>query len=284
MRTWIGVVLVFVGWLAATTPARAWGFDVHRFITGRAIDELPDEIRPFFQDNRVFMIEHAIDPDLWRSAGFEAEPPRHFLDLDAYGRYPFAELPEDFDAAVRAFGRDRVTSNGTLPWRAAEIYERLVDAFTRAGASRAQFARTDVMFFATVLGHYVSDALVPFHAVVNYDGQLTNQRGIHARFESALFARYGDRLRLSPPRLEPMKAPVAFVFGTLREGTRLVPGLLEVDRAALGDGRNYDARYFDRFFLSARPILERRLSEAIAAVRAAVTGAWETAGSPSLRR
>lgn len=279
MRTVMLATLVVLG--LVPHPAEAWGFDVHRAITARAIALLPAGIRPLFEANRTFVVEHSIDPDLWRSAGFEEEPPRHFLDLDAYGRYPFAELPEQFEAAVRRFGRERVLDNGTVPWRAAEIYERLVDAFRAAGKG-APFAGDDALFFATVLGHYVSDAVVPFHAVVNYDGQLTNQRGIHARFETALFARYGDRLVLAPPRVEPMRDPVHSVFAALREGTRLVPRLLEADRRARRGNGPYDEAYFDRFFDAVRPILERRLSEAIAATAAVVTGAWETAGAPSI--
>ena len=37
----------------------------------------------------------AIDPDTWRTAGFNEEDKHHFLDMDweGYGKYPFAELP-----------------------------------------------------------------------------------------------------------------------------------------------------------------------------------------------
>src|SRR4029079_19301047 len=89
--------------LLMPTPAQAWGFETHKFIVSRAIDILPMEIRPFFQANRVFVVEHCIDPDLWRTVGFTDEPPRHFVDMDAYGKYPFMELPRDYDAAVAKF-------------------------------------------------------------------------------------------------------------------------------------------------------------------------------------
>jgi hypothetical protein len=61
----------------------------------RAIDTLPEPIRPFFEASRAFVVERAIDPDLWRNAGFSEEPPNHFVDLDAYGPYPFKELPRE---------------------------------------------------------------------------------------------------------------------------------------------------------------------------------------------
>ena len=49
---------------------------------------LPPEIRPFFQKFRTTVVEHAIDPDTYRTMGFVEEPPRHFLDMDAYGAVP----------------------------------------------------------------------------------------------------------------------------------------------------------------------------------------------------
>ena len=51
----------------------------------RAIALLPPEIRPFFETYRTTIVEHAIDPDTYRTMGFAEEPPRHFLDMDAYG-------------------------------------------------------------------------------------------------------------------------------------------------------------------------------------------------------
>ena len=32
----------------------AWGFDVHRFIVGRALDILPERLRPFYEKYRAF--------------------------------------------------------------------------------------------------------------------------------------------------------------------------------------------------------------------------------------
>jgi hypothetical protein len=67
------------------------------------------------------------------------------------------------------------------------------------------------------------------------------------------------------------------VFDALIEGTRLVPAILRADAAAARGGA-YDDAYYDAFFREVRPVLERRLNESIAAVAAAITGAWEAAG------
>src|SRR5512132_738330 len=115
--------------LCAPTPMRAWGFDVHRLIAERAIALLPAEMQPFYAKYKTMFVEHAIDPDLWRNAGFEEEPPRHFVDMDAYGAPPFAALPHDYNEAVQKYGAQFVTKNGTLPWRASEISAKLVKAF-----------------------------------------------------------------------------------------------------------------------------------------------------------
>src|SRR5215210_3364581 len=87
-------------------PARAdaWGFEAHKYIMARAISLLPAEIRPFFEAQRAFVVERAIDPDLWRTAGWDEESPRHFVDMDAYGPYPFKDLPHDYQDAVKRFG------------------------------------------------------------------------------------------------------------------------------------------------------------------------------------
>jgi hypothetical protein len=41
-------------------------------------------------------------------------------------------------------------------------------------------------YYAAEICHYVGDAHVPLHTSLNYDGQLSGQRGIHALWESTL--------------------------------------------------------------------------------------------------
>jgi hypothetical protein len=267
--------------LFVPASAAAWGFDAHRFIVSQAIDRLPQEIRPFFDANRAFIIERAIDPDLWRSAGFTQEPPNHFLDLDAYGRYPFNELPRDYDAALKKFGPEVLTRNGLVPWRTAEIAGRLVRAF-EALQKQGPYARTDITFFSAIIGHYVADAHVPLHAVLNYDGQLTGQNGVHSRWEDDLFVRYRSRLSLTSAPLRPIRNERDFIFDTLLESFQLADAVLAADKEAISDHDVYDDRYFEAFFTKMKPIVEQRLGGAITAVASMIASAWEQAGRPSL--
>ena len=139
MRNAVACVLIVL--LLTPSTAGAWGFETHKFIVSRAIDLLPEAIRPFYEANRVFVVEHAIDPDLWRTAGFTDEPPRHFLDMDAYGKYPFKDLPRDYDAALEKYGADVLNRNGLLPWRAADMAGNLRRAF-ESQQKQAMYART----------------------------------------------------------------------------------------------------------------------------------------------
>jgi hypothetical protein len=269
--------------LIACVPhtADAWGFEPHRFIMDRAIALLPAQIRPLFERERAMVVERAIDPDTWRTAGFTQEDPNHFLDLDweGFGKYPYDGLPRDLSAALAKFGRARMEDAGYLPWRVEEMHGNLRRAFESYGRGTV-FARHDVLAFSGWLAHYVSDAHQPFHNVVNYDGQLTGQNGIHSRFETQLFERYRAQLTIAPQAIPPIKSPRDFIFDRIIEGTQLVPPILKADLDAIGTRDLYDDVYFAAFFKSTRPVLERRLNESIAAVAAMITSAWEAAGRP----
>ncbi len=265
--------------LAVPRPADAWGFEAHKYILDRAISLLPTEIRPFFEKYRASIVEHAIDPDLWRNVGFDAlESPRHFVDMDAYGPAPFKQLPRDFDEAVKQYGLEFVNKNGLLPWRAQEIHLKLVEAFTQ----KATYSRDNIKYFAAFVGHYVSDAQVPFHASLNHDGQLTGQWGIHSRFEAETFERYRDNLDVKPKPIAAVASARDLVFDSLVTSFSHVQAILDADRAAVAGREIYDDAYFAAFYGKVKPILEQRLAESITAVASVIAGAWEQAGRPSL--
>jgi hypothetical protein len=270
--------------LTCAPRVQTWGFEAHKFIMDRAIALLPQEMRPLYERHRSTLIERSIDPDTWRTAGFaNEEDPNHFVDLDwqGFGPYPFNGLPRDYTAAVAKFGRNRIRETGTLPWALEERYGALRRAFEDY-ARRGMFGQNDIIFFSAWLTHYVSDAHVPFHAVINHDGQLTGQNGIHARFESAMFERYRDRLTLAAKPIAPIRDPREFAFATLLQSNQLVPAILKADLEAIGTRDEYDEVYYEAFFTANRAVLERRINEAIAATAAMIAGAWEAAGKPAL--
>lgn len=277
------VVLALI--VTLPSPASAWGFEAHKFIADRMIALLPAELRPLFEKRRAFIVERAIDPDIWRNVGWDLEPPNHFLDIDhaAFGPYPFDALPRDYSDAVQKFGKDFINEQGTLPWRTAEFYGRLQREFESLKRRPAPgYALDNIVLYSAVLAHYISDGHVPLHSAVNYDGQLTQQQGLHSRWESELFERSQAKLTIAPPALKPVSHPRDFMFQTLLSGNRLVPNVLASDKAAAEGREFYDDAYFEKFASGTLPTLERRLNDSIAAVAAMITGAWEQAGKPAV--
>jgi hypothetical protein len=248
----------------------------------RAIDLLPSEIRPFFVQHRDEMIARTIDPDLWRSVGWDDDH-NHFVNFGApaLGPYPFAAYPRDYGAALQKFGAAGLKRFGTLPWREAEMFGNLQRAFEATGKGNS-YAVTEVILFAGAASHYLQDANQPLHASNNYDGQLTEQSGVHERFETELFERFQLRLTLSPAPPRSIASPRDYSFDTLLASYQHVDALLKADKEAIGAKDAYDDMYFEAFFAKVKPMLEERLSSAITATASVIMTAWEQAGRPSL--
>ncbi len=267
---------------AVAAPVGAWGFEAHRLVNRRAIDTLPPPLRALFERNAAFVSEHSIDPDLWRSAGSAGEDPNHFLDMDAFGD-PRA-IDHDEAAHLRRHGAE-ARVKGRVPWRIAEVYGELVQALRDKHPGPA-------LERAATLGHYVGDAHVPLHSVVNHDGQLTGQKGIHSRWESDLFERFERQIA---PRVRPAAAtarhdPVELTFEVLLESFQDVPQVLEADRSLAGardfadtpENDRYGDGYFSALFVREEDRLLARLQRASERLGALWLGAWEDAGRPEL--
>jgi len=282
MRKASVVVVVALIACAAPPPAAAWGTAAHRHIMARAIDLLPVELKPFFLQHRDELVMRVIDPDLFRVLGWE-EDPNHFVNFGAkeLGEYPFKELPREYGAAIEKFGMATLRRNGLLPWRQQEEFGNLRRAFE--GFTRETYGPGNAVLFAAVMSHYVQDAHQPLHASVNYDGQMTGNNGIHARFETALFERFQSRLTIRPAPPTPTLNSRDAAFDALLSSYKLVDPILKADEAARQGKETYDDEYFERLFTTVRPILEQRLGEAITATAGLIMGAWQQAGKPVLK-
>jgi hypothetical protein len=267
----------------------AWGMDVHRWITRRALQALPEPLKAFYAARTEMVVEHSVDPDLWRVVNLRTdrgdEDPNHFLDIDGLDEpRPFAGVPRDWDAYVARYGVERANKMGRLPWRTEEMYRLVVSRFQDAAKSPQGYGLENAVYASAVLAHYIEDAHQPFHSVANYDGQLTGQRGVHSRFETELPLRHRDLLTstLPPPAIRPISNIKEFVFDTLIANEALVAGILDADRKATEGRELYDDAYFAMFFKATRPILERRINDAAGAVASAIVSAWTEGGKPPL--
>ena len=282
MRLWLRFAGALVVLVLLPAPAFAWGVVGHRLIMARAIDLLPPELKPFFLKHRDEIVVRVVDPDTWRVAGWP-ENAHHFVDFGVpeYGKYPFNELPRDYDAALQKFGRTTLERNGLLPWRFLEFYGQLRRSF-EGFRREVGYAATDLILFSATTAHYIQDAHQPFHGTDNYDGQLTGQRGVHARFETALVERFQSRLTLAPPAPKPIADPRDVSFRVLLDSYQLVDGILQADKKASAGKDTYDDDYYETFFSAVKPVLDRRISEAISATASLIIGAWDAAGRPAV--
>jgi hypothetical protein len=286
MRACAAAILAVV-LLLLPVSTRAWGLDVHRSITRRAIAGLPDGLKAFYAARADFISEHAVDPDMWRMVGVKGdlgdEEPNHFLDIDGLDDpRPFKNVPRDWDAYVAKYGAERANRTGRIPWRTEEIYKKLVERFQEAGKNPNGFGAENAAYLSAIIAHYIEDAHQPFHGVISYDGQATNQRGIHARFETDLVLRNLNGLKLSPVVIRPVPNVKEFIFETLISGEVLVETILAADRRAIVNREFYDDEYYASFLKGTQAILERRISEAASGVASVITQAWTDAGKPAI--
>ena len=178
------IILLLIGSVAVSfysfksTSKTKWGFFGHQRINRMAVFTLPPEIVGFYKQHIDYITSHAVDPDKRRYA-VEDEAARHYIDIDHYGENPFEKVPMFWSKAVEKFTEDTLKAYGIVPWHIEVMERRLQDAFVREDLFKILHTSAD-------LGHYIADAHVPLHTTENYNGQLTNQKGIHGFWESRI--------------------------------------------------------------------------------------------------
>jgi hypothetical protein len=156
----------------------SWGFFAHKKINRLAVFTLPPAMAGFYKKNIEYIAESAVNPDRRRYA-IPEEAPRHYIDLDDFGDSAIYKLPRYWSDAVKQFGEDSLNARGIVPWHIYRVYNQLKDAFFLKDPDR-------ILHLSADLAHYIGDAHVPLHTTKNYDGQLTDQVGIHGFWESRL--------------------------------------------------------------------------------------------------
>lgn len=99
--------------------------------------------------------------------------------MEYFGPNPFDAVPRDWEKAAAKFSQDTLEKYGTLPYTVITTHKKLTEAFRSKN-------QDSILFYAADLGHYIGDAHVPLHTSLNYDGQLTNQRGMHDLWETTV--------------------------------------------------------------------------------------------------
>jgi hypothetical protein len=274
-----------------------WGFFAHRKINYQAVFLLPPEMLVLYKQHIDFLSEHAVDPDKRRYAVPE-EGPRHYIDIDHYGKYPFAELPRKWNDAVAKFSEDTLMAHGIVPWWVQTMLLRLTDAFKEKNQAR-------ILKLSAEIGHYISDAHVPLHACSNHNGQFTDQRGIHGFWES----RVPELLAEKDPttvgwdffigKADYIKNPGDFIWQRVLESAAAADTVLlfekELSKTFPADQkfsfeerngvtiRQYSSAFTKAYDAMLNGMVERRMQQSIYAIASFWYTAWVNAGQPDLK-
>jgi hypothetical protein len=202
----------------------AWGSWGHQHINHTAVFALPDEMRPFFYNHIDFITEEAVAPDLRKyTLNDKAESPRHYINIEAFGVNAMDSLPVNMQQLKTKFNDSVIQKAGSLPWYILLMEDKLVKAFKGK-------RKTEIIFVAANLAHYIGDATMPLHTTLNHDGQLTNQKGIHAFFEGQLPELFGKDYNLHTGEAKYIDDVSKETWKIIQSSFKFADTLLAVDR------------------------------------------------------
>lgn len=253
--------------VAAVQSMSGWGGVAHRFINKNATVHLPASMQQFISQAQFFN-DNAMDPDNRRSSSdtnFYAEKFIHFLDIDDYPNYK-TWLPRNLDSLLSLYGYNRVKENGTVPW----VIKFYVDSLS------AQLKRNDwssAYQTANDLGHYVADSHVPVHATKNYNGQLSNQYGIHSRYESTMITNYQTQLSVTKDSVTYVENVLEYAMQMILTSQSLLDSVLLADKYAAppngynsGSGGTLPADYYSKMWERTKIFTKQRVQSATVAL------------------
>ena len=318
--------------LAAPRPGFCWGERGHNAIARAAAMRMSMDVAVdsgaagYFQRYALELGHIANIPDIyWRSLGKDYDAlnsPTHYIDADAWTD-DIASLPLDYARAKELASKSRVDGkpvglfeNGTLIWRAQQLYEKMAAAFARAKSEEpgSKAFKADVqqaLVYGGLMAHFIGDASMPYHTTIDHDGYATGNGGIHAFFESDVPNTETPALELDVYRRLPRAAAAfevdkKFAAGKRQPAAYLARALCVQAFARIGETRAIDDRFIIGRSLPAapgrpkapavrgaspvaaaaafHPLIEEQLALAAAVLTRLWRGAWEEGGKPDLSK
>lgn len=245
-----------------------------------------------YKPNIAFISEHAVDPDKRRYAVTD-EGPRHYIDINHYGEYPYTSLPHKWKDAVAKFGEDSLQMHGIVPWHIQVMLLRLTLAFKEKNFSR-------ILKTSAELGHYIADSHVPLHANSNHNGQFTNQKGIHGFWESRVPELLAEKdFDFFIGKAQYIDNPGAFTWARVLESAKAADSVLSFERELTNTFptdqkysfenrkgvliRQYSAAFTIAYNKKLDGMIERRMRLSVGTTASFWYTAWVNAGQPDLR-
>jgi hypothetical protein len=251
-----------------------WGYIGHRIINYNTIlSALPQ--MEFFETWADSIRAHASDADYRRSWDPDEEP-KHYIDIDNYPEFiATGTIPQNFDSLVAIHGLTFVIDQGILPWAILKTADSLETLFELNDMHTAMLVAAD-------LGHYIGDAHMPLHITRNYNGQYTNQYGVHSRYESTLIQNFQSQIVYEGDTVEYINNLDDFVFEMLYDNYRYVDSVLYADSVAYAfAGHNYNTTYYNKFWEIAKEFTTGLFQRASYKLTCLIYTKWLDAGNAS---
>ncbi|MDN3586453.1 zinc dependent phospholipase C family protein [Pedobacter aquatilis] len=268
----------------------SWGFFAHQRINNLAVFTLPTGMISFYKKNIKYITEHAVDPDKRRYAD-TLEAPKHYLDVENYEKH-IDSIPEKWNDAVAKYGEKKLYTDGIVPWQIQRTYYSLVKAFENRDSIK-------ILKYSADLGHYIGDAHVPLHTTSNHNGQLTNQVGIHAFWESRLPELFHTNYNFIVGKATYIENPLKEAWKIVKHTNTLVDTVLKFEallassfpsdkKYSFSERNNtvlkqYSVAYSKAYHDKMENMVEKQMRSAILKIGSYWFSAWVDAGQPELK-
>lgn len=195
-------------------------------------------------------------------------------------------------SCISVFAIDHFSEYGILPYNLLRVQNQLTEAFRAQDVNR-------VLRISSEMGHYIGDAHVPLHTTENYNGQLTDQVGIHAFWESRLPELFAEEsYDFFVGLAEYVDRPGDFFWNMVLDSHALLDSVLIIEKELsqtypedkqycfeerLGRTiRTQCTEYAEAYHNRMNGMVETRFRDAIHAIGCSWYTAWVDAGQPDL--
>ncbi len=242
-----------------------------------------DSIVLLASDYNDFFHQHIYNPQYFEKWKLNCDSIQSFFDFHGF------ELD-----CKKAYALDTFVEHGVLPYNLIRMQTALTKAMVEENLDK-------ILRISADMGHYIGDAHVPLHTTSNYNGQQTDQLGIHAFWETRLPEMFADdTYDFLVGKSEYIYDINQYYWNMVLESHALVEEVLSIEKALsltfpedqqdcfVERGEGYIQKmacddYAKLYHEKLNGQVEGRFRDAIKAVGDAWYTAWVDAGQPDLQ-
>ncbi len=201
-------------------------------------------------------------------------------------------IEEDTEDETYLIIKDEFSHGGILPYWLMQMQTKLKNAFMNKDKKR-------ILRLSAEMGHYIGDAHVPLHTTKNYNGQLTDQIGIHAFWESRIPELFADEdYDFFVGKSTYIDNKSDYFWDIVLDSHILLDSVLSIEKRLSKTFPSdlqycYDERldqtirvqcpeYADAYSTEMKGMVEDRMRDAILSIGSSWFTAWVDAGQPDL--